>query len=388
MRINKLKELLDRYLSGKATPEEAATIEKWYAEADKTPIRQAADVSAVKENIYQKINAELNDTHKTIPLYKKEWFVRVAAACILLIAGISSWYVQNTKQISRKAIVTSAPKPVPGDDVPSPSSVYAELVLADGRKIRLDSARNGSIATQRSAEIVKRAEGWIAYTPAASINAATEFNTLTVPRGSRIISLEMADGTIAVLNAASSITYPTAFTGNSRKVTITGEVYFEVAKNESKPFYVEHEDVSIKVLGTHFNVNSYADEKTIAVTLLEGAVSVTHGSTVKTIVPGQQANTNQQGGIVVDGDVDMEEVMAWKNGRFQFGEKAGLRSIMRQLSRWYDVDVEYRGEADPQFWGSMTRSVNVSEVLEMLEETGRVKFKIEGKKIFVMPVKP
>lgn len=388
MQINKLKELLDRYLSNKATPEEAATIEKWYAEADKTPFEQPEDISAVKEHIYQKINSQLNDTHKTIPLYKKGWFVRVAAACILLTAGISTWYARDTKQINKKVIVASTPKPVPANDIASPSSVYAELVLADGRKIRLDSARNGAIATQKSAEIIKRAEGRIAYTPAASLNAVTEFNTLTVPRGSRIISLELADGTIAVLNAASSITYPTAFTGTSRKVTITGEVYFEVAKNESKPFYVAHENVSIKVLGTHFNVNSYADEKTIAVTLLEGAVSVKLGSAVKTIVPGQQANMNEQGEITVDGHVDMEEVMAWKNGRFQFGEKAGLRSIMRQLSRWYDVDVEFLGESDPQFWGSMTRSVNVSQVLDMLEETGRVKFKIEGKKIIVTPVKP
>jgi ferric-dicitrate binding protein FerR (iron transport regulator) len=379
------RSLLKKYLAGKTSPEETGTIEKWYASADNTPVQQPDDLDSVREHIYRKTIAELKQTARIVPFYKTLLFRSAAAACVLLLAGAGAWFMSHPNKAESNQIM-AVNKDIPVKvDIPSPTSVHAVLTLADGTEIRLDSAANGSLAVQTSAQIVKDTEGFITYKPLRGKNAKTEFNVLSVPRGSRIISLTLSDGSLVVLNAESSIRYPVVFNGNSREVSIEGEVYFSVSRNESLPFLVKHNDVTIKVLGTEFNVNSYADEKNIAVTLLEGAVQVSQGSSLKLLKPGQQANLGNNNEISIENNVDVDEVVAWKSGRFQFGEKADIASIMRQISRWYDVEVEFKGKINEQFWGSMRRTANVSQVLEMLEETGRVKFKIDHKKIIVMP---
>ena len=386
MKKRHLRTALKKYLQGNASPEESATIEKWYAKADENPVQKPDDLVIVKEQIFRKIQSELNSIPESIPFYKSGVFRMLAAACILLLAGIFSWYLLTRSDQATPQIATIKEKIPVVADISSPASVYAVLTLADGRKIRLDSAAIGSLAIQMSAEVIKNEDGQISYKAGGAANIQPEYNILTVPRGSMIISLKMSDGSIVVLNAESSIRYPTVFTGNRREVFISGEAYFSITKNAAMPFFVNHKGVSVKVLGTQFNVNSYDDEDNISVTLLEGAVQVSQGALSQSLKPGQQARMDSLNGIIIDNHVDLEEVMAWKDGRFQFGEKADITSIMRQISRWYNVDIEYRGVINQQFWGSMRRSANVSQVLEMLEETGRVKFKMEEKKIIVMPI--
>jgi ferric-dicitrate binding protein FerR (iron transport regulator) len=200
--------------------------------------------------------------------------------------------------------------------------------------------------------------------------------------------LTLADGTKVWMNAASSMRYPTLFIGNERKVEITGEAYFEVAKNTSMPFKVNVAGKGeVEVLGTHFNINSYGDEPTINTTLLEGRVKMASLTTddLQFITPGQQACLNSKGQIDLNKNPDIEEVMAWKNGKFQFGEKMDVQAIMRQIARWYDVEVEYKGTVNGSIGGSISRDVNISIVLSMLEKTGEVKFRIEGNKVTVLP---
>lgn len=386
MKKRHLRTILKKYLQGNASPEETATIEKWYAKAGENPVQQPNDLVNIKDQLYRKIQSELNSIPESIPFYKSGVFRMLAAACILLLAGIFTWYLLSPGKQAKSQIAATKEKIPEVVDIPSPASVYAVLTLADGRKIRLDTAANGSLAIQISAEVIKNEDGHISYKAGSSANIHPEYNILTVPRGSRIISLKLSDGSLVVLNAESSIRYPTVFAGNRREVSVSGEAYFSITKNAAMPFFVNHNGVSIKVLGTQFNVNSYDDEDYISVTLLEGAVHVSQGALSQSLKPGQQARMNSRDGITIDNHVDLEEVMAWKNGRFQFGEKADITSIMRQISRWYNIDIEYRGAINQQFWGSMWRSANVSQVLEMLEETGRVKFKMEEKKIIVMPV--
>jgi ferric-dicitrate binding protein FerR (iron transport regulator) len=215
--------------------------------------------------------------------------------------------------------------------------------------------------------------------------SVVQYNTLTVPRGSKIVELTLTDGTKVVMNAASAITFPTVFAGNERKVAITGEAYFEVAHDKSKPFIVSKGDAQVEVLGTHFNVNAYDDEEAINVTLLEGSVRVTTLSKKQNVIlkPGQMARITSK--LELLPDVNINEVMAWKEGKFRFGEFASIETVMRQLSRWYDVEVQYKGKVSGHIGGTIERAANISQVLHILEMTGIVKFNIQGRKIIVMP---
>jgi ferric-dicitrate binding protein FerR (iron transport regulator) len=216
------------------------------------------------------------------------------------------------------------------------------------------------------------------------------YNAMTTPKG-RQYQLELADGSKVWLNAASSITYPTAFTGNERKVTISGEAYFEISPDKTKPFKVSIDGKGeVEVLGTHFNINAYADEPTVNTTLLEGSVKIRAFNSnagpeekQKTLYPGQQARLNV--GLVVVDSVNTGEVMAWKNGYFSFNG-ATTEAIMRQVKRWYDAEIIYEGTVkEERFAGSVPRSANASKLLEVLELTKTVKFVIEDKKIIVKP---
>jgi ferric-dicitrate binding protein FerR (iron transport regulator) len=199
----------------------------------------------------------------------------------------------------------------------------------------------------------------------------------------------LADGTKVWLNAASSVRFPVAFTGKERKVEITGEAYFEVAKDKTKPFRVKANSSEIEVLGTHFNVNAYDDEASIKTTLLEGKVKISvpvsgRKSSYKSLFPGEQAEISKDGKIKVKGHADTEEAVAWMNGHFQF-KSADIKTVLRQIARWYDVEIEYRGNIDLHFTGQLTRNENVSKVLNELMLTGEVHFKIDGRKIIVSP---
>jgi ferric-dicitrate binding protein FerR (iron transport regulator) len=321
---------------------------------------------------------------RRISSYRSRW--AAAAAVILLMA--TGTYFLFFHQSQKQAIVHT--QEVLKNDVAAPAYTKAVLLLADGKEVILDSSINGQLAVQENIHIIKSSDGQLIYKASSSLPAAGShiMNTLTVPRGSRPLQLILTDGTKIWLNAASSITYPVAFTGSERKVQMSGEAYYEVAKDAGRKFYVSANGIETEVLGTHFNVNAYEDETNIKVTLLEGGVRVStiqsqtqqhslNDGHAQTLSPGQQAQWKNGGMINVLNDVNTDEVMAWKNGFFDFSG-ADIQSVMRQLARWYNIDVEYKGKIpDSHFSGIISRNNNVSQVLKMLQSTGVVRFNIE-----------
>ncbi len=253
--------------------------------------------------------------------------------------------------------------------------------MADGSTIVLDTMQNGNLAQQGNTTVIKL-DGKLAYNSANAGANDIAYNTLTTPRGGQY-QVELPDGTRVWLNAASSLRFPTAFVGGERRVEISGEAYFEVAKNKAMPFVVSVNSTEVHVLGTHFNVMAYSEEGKIATTLLEGSVQVSKAGKKHVIVPGQQAVWKENGDFNLNGDIDLEEVVSWKNGKFHFNN-ADIKVIMRQIARWYDVDVEYRDNlSETQLGGIVSRKEDLRQLLSYFEMTGKVKFNLEGRKIIV-----
>lgn len=311
-----------------------------------------------------------------IPFYRKSWF-KVAAAAVLLIGAFAIYKLIG---ISKPELPIAKVENTKQDVAPGGNK--AILTLADGSTIILDTAANGKLTQQGNSNIVKLNNGQLAYNTLNEKPTEIVYNTISTPRGGQY-QLTLADGSKVWLNAASSLRFPASFTGNERKVEITGEAYFEIAKNASMPFIVSANGLNVEVLGTHFNINSYADEAAITTTLLEGAVKVSKGNALQLLSPGQQAQVTNNGPIRVSKIIDVEEVMAWKNGSFVFNS-TDIENIMRQISRWYDVDVSFDGSISKElFSGIVSRTSKLSQVLKIMERAG-VKFKIEGKRIVVM----
>jgi ferric-dicitrate binding protein FerR (iron transport regulator) len=301
-----------------------------------------------------------------------------AAASILLLLGIGSYFLL-TKKEKQPTIAVNTPT-----DIAAPTGNRAMITLADGTKVFLDSVGKGQLAQQGSIKLIKLANGKIAYQPLGDgRDQSVAYNTLSNPRGSKVIDMQLSDGSHVWLNAGSAITYPVAFIGNDRSVELEGEGYFEVAKDAKRKFIVTANGVNTEVLGTHFNVNAFKDDgQHIKITLLEGSVKINNGNATGLLKPGQQALVANEVKIV--SDVDLHLVMAWKNGYFQF-DKASLQNVMQQVSRWYDVDVVYEGYNQPrEFAGEIQRDLSLSEVLKILEKN-KVHFRIEGKELRVMP---
>jgi len=235
--------------------------------------------------------------------------------------------------------------------------------------------------------VVKDAKGKLEYKPLGSVLAgkgALVYNRIQVPYGGQY-QLELPDGTKVWLNAGSSLRYPVSFTGHERKVELTGEGYFEVAKNKTMPFRVQTSKQVVEVLGTHFNINAYNDDPSVKTTLLEGSVKVTQNTmgTFKMLKPGQQSVLKNNELQVKEADT--EEAVAWKNGLFLFNDQS-LDEIMHQVSRWYDLQIVFDDVSlkTQRFGGSISRFKNVSQLLQVLESTGSVHFKIEGRRLTAM----
>lgn len=307
------------------------------------------------------------------------WRIISRSAAAIFILSLSAYLIYKPEVKKIKGTVTSARTTA---NV-SAGSNKALLTLGDGHIITLDDAGRGAVALQGATQISKMANGHLLYQPSRTGQSEILFNTLTTPRGGQY-KLTLPDGSNVWLNSASSIRYPTAFAGPTRNVQITGEVYFEIAHDAAKPFLVNAGEMEVKVLGTHFNVNAYRDESSINTTLLEGSLKLSKAGEVTMLQPGQQAQLSSNGNFHLANDVDLEEVVAWKNGYFSF-TKADLQSVLRQIARWYDVEIAYEGAIAPrEFGGKIGRSSNISEVLEILQET-KVHFRISGKKIIVTP---
>lgn len=357
-----------------------------------------------KEEWEEKIGQLINKTEAEAIPARKVPFLKtlrwVAAAAILIILALGGSIFLSKRRSSSKEVIAASP--VQQKDL-APGGNKAVLTLANGKAIILDSVSQGAIAQQGNTKILKLNGGQISYrNTTASVQKAV-YNTLTVPRGGQY-QIILPDGSKVWMNAGSSIRFPTAFTGKERGVEITGEAYFEVAKNPAKPFIVKlppspsgKEQGEIEVLGTHFNVDAYKDESSVKVTLLEGSVRVSQQATETSsfglhstssskasqiLRPGQQAQINKEGNIQVVNDADINEAVAWKNNLFWFND-SNIQDVMRQLSRWYNVDVVIKGNITKHFTGSIPRDVNVSKVFEVLQATGGIHFEIQDGKIIV-----
>ena len=304
-------------------------------------------------------------------------WMRSAAAVILVVAGALSYRLLfREHQLVSQPIVAKVLQPV----TISPGTDKALLTMANGKTVVLDSIQNGTLSQQGDVAIQKQ-QGSLIYAAAGNSNTAMEYNTLTVPRGGQY-HLVLSDGSQVWLNAASSLRFPVAFTGNTREVEMTGEAYFEIAKNKDKPFHVKANATQVEVLGTHFNVNAYEEEQAIKTSLLEGSVRVSNGSFSNRIKPGEQAAVNNKNGGIDVATADMDAVMAWKNGLFEF-QGADIATIMRQVARWYDVEIVFAGKTPARkFEGKISRNAQLPEVLKILE-LSNIQFRVEGKKIIV-----
>ena len=394
------KTSLNRFFSNQCSPVEREEIIRWLLDPSndlliKHWLREHWDTLSVNElvadqdepdmeKIWGKIRSSIKENQLKSGLEKapsgfnKFHFKKIAVAAIMIGVLLSTYFIYTVNSVDHKGLADANLKP--SNDIAPPAQARATLKLADGSTVYLDSNVNGTLARQGSVEISRNELGEIIYSGTAS--GAITMNTLSLPKGSKPIRLGLSDGSLVWLNAASSITYPTVFAGNERKVSMMGEAYFEVSENKAMPFFVEHDQLLIKVLGTHFNVNAYDNEASNKVTLLSGLVDVGNGKISKRLVPGQQASVSKTV-FSVDENIDTDEVLAWKNGQFYFGG-SDIRSIMKQIERYYDVEVEFRDEVPYRFVAKISRDVNVSAFLEKLELTNLIHFKIEGKKIIIM----
>lgn len=343
---------------------------------------QSADVlSRIKSDPRFKQTPVIGETYPVVvKFYRRPW-LQVAAA--LLVFGTAALIIFNKSilnQSTKKAITNQEATAI------VPGSNKAILTLAGGKTIILKNAANGLLAQTTAGNVLKTNNGQILYNSVSKTDAATNqdnINTLSTPRGGTY-QVVLSDGTKVWLNAASSISYPVAFTGKERHVSLSGEAYFEVAKNKEMPFYVSINNVQVKVLGTHFNIAAYSDDNEITTTLLEGAVQVTKNNSRSLLRPGQKAIVNNNSNNIAVSDADIEDAMAWKNGYFIFDDD-DITGIMKKVSRWYDVNVSYQGNvSDQKFGGTFYRSKGITELLQYLEKIGKIHFTVEGRRIVVM----
>lgn len=368
--------LVEKYLNGSASPEELSAIENYYShfsnDPDITDNLNEEKISTLKASLRQKIDTKINRAEKpVVPLYKRRSFQ--VAASILLFLTIGLFLINKSKKEPLKFQAENY-------DL-APGSNKATLTLADGSKIDLADKKNGTLKAQPGSQVIKQNEQLTYRTTTGKTVTAITYNTLTTPRGGQY-EVTLADGTRVWLNAASSLKFPTAFTGSERVVELTGEAYFEVVHNSKQPFKVKTASQIVQDIGTQFNVSSYADEEAAATTLVEGSVKILDAGKQTAIRPGQQYLQRVNGISEIKNDIDIDEVTAWKNGMFQFNN-ADIKTIMRQISRWYNVDVEYSGQVPAStYHGRISRNSNASAVLKILELSG-IDFTIERGKIIV-----
>ena len=398
MNVSEFEILIERYIAGNCTTEEMKLLQdvlqrsEYVSILEKLMDRQLEEGVSTKEDnsfdterIKNLLTTRIENEQRSLKKSPVVWIRRLSVAAAIIIITFSIIFFQFSSKQPVKGDKVIAVFPDLKNDI-APGKEGAVLTLGDGRTVVLDSLGNGFITDEFGAKVILT-DGQLAYQAKARNDGEVVYNMITTPKG-RQFRLLLQDGTRVWLNAASSIRYPAVFTGTERKVEITGEAYFEVAKNEKIPFHViVNKETDIEVLGTHFNINSYLNESSINTTLLEGSVKISKGNKKVIIKPGQQAQTSgiRQDDIKILSNINLEKIVAWKNGVFDF-QDASLQEVMRQLERWYDIEVVYeKGIPELEFIGKMGRDLTLSEVLRGLE-MAEVHFKIEdGRKLIVRP---
>jgi transmembrane sensor len=380
-------ELIDKYLAGEASKEEEQLLLNFF-DSFQSEAEWNEELFGVKHHLEEKmlkrlqaaVNVPANKTHAGIRFLSLKNIAAAVMGFALITAA--AFYIFN-KPVAKQPLV-ALNKPVKYDA--EPGSNKAILTLANGSKLVLNAAKNGVLAKNGSISIRKTKDGQLIYlvegTKPINTDSTVAYNTISTPVGGQY-QVILPDGTMVWLNAASSLKFPTLFKGTQRVVELTGEAYFEVAKNKAMPFSVKVNDMQVKVLGTHFNIMAYTNEPTIQTTLLEGSVALSNGQVNNTLKPGQQGVLNKKGEIKIL-NVDAGHYVAWKNGYFEFN-RSNIQEIMNQLSRWYGIEVTYAGNVpDDEFVGKIERSAKLSQVLRILQ-LSKVNFKLQDKKIIVTP---
>jgi transmembrane sensor len=371
--------LYEKYISGLCSAEEEKRLFEYQDRFKMLP----EDSSAVEDlqpvdstRIYNRVVDTLNEPSKKT--FKLNTFYKIAAILVLTV-GVGLLY-RNQRTLSGSDTTPKssriANRPI------KPGRSTAELRLSDGSVINLDQVNAGLISTLGKTRISKDTTGSIIYANNSSASEDAR-NTISVPVGGNY-KVILPDGTAVWLNASSSLTYPLAFRGKTRGVSLQGEAYFEVAKNPDKPFVVQVNSMQVTVLGTHFNVNAYTEHSGIQTTLVEGSVRLSQGNNQVILKPGEQGNADPSSSKIQVAQVNTNKVLAWKNGYFMFQDD-NIQDIMQQIARWYDLEVEYRGKlTSSRFGGIYSRNKDINELLKGLELTGLVHFKIEGRRVIVM----
>lgn len=381
----RIKYLLERYTAKTCTREELDELfaavgdpsaeETLHAFMETQYQRPGAD-EALPEVDYEQVYRNILQ-HTPARRTKIFTFGRVAAAAVLiLLAGAA--VIWQTRQRTNSLPPTLAQQLK--EDI-QPGGTKATLTLADGTTVTLDSSGHQVINSGNTT--ITRQQGQLLY-DAGKTSGAVQYNTLSTPRGGQF-RVVLPDGSKVWLNSASTLRYPLAFTGKERVVELDGQGYFEVARNAEQPFKVRVQSMEVQVLGTHFDVMAYKDENTVNTTLLEGAVQVTEGAATKLLKPGQQAVLDTRSREMLVQPANVNKVIAWKNGLFVFNNMT-LPAILREVARWYDVEIVYQATPSAeQYGGGLSRSLHLSNVLALLEAGGSNHFRIEGRKIIVLP---
>ncbi|WP_276482577.1 FecR family protein [Paraflavitalea pollutisoli] len=389
----RFNELVDRYLAKACTREEFAELfayirnpaydailqqrmQEQQLATPETPQPQV-DWEAIYSKITQQTQAPRTPVRR-LPIRRV-----AAAAAILLIAAAGGWWWINQSQTPATPATQPVAQVQPVAHDIAPGTDKATLHLADGSTIEIDQNGRGTLATQGNT-VVNQQGGQLSYETAKATDptAAPLINTLRVPAGGKFM-LMLPDSSKVWLNANSSLTYATAFTGPQREVTLSGEAYFEIARDKAHPFIVKSDRSAVKVLGTHFNVSAYADDQLHAVTLCEGAVQLTVGDRSSVLKPGEQASFRQQEDKIAIRSIDVEEAIDWKNGYFHF-DNAGIEQVMNKIRRWYNIEVVYEGaKPSVKFTGMIARHEKLSRLLDLLRTTGGAQFEISNNQVIV-----
>lgn len=408
------QELAEKWLNNTISQEEKMEFAQWYNSGQdkdiQLPENYVGDEKELEARIYYEIDNVISADDNPSFFRTSKWYsVASAAAIIAIVFSITLYFYSDTKQteifvakkivskpfveVSKKAnsvIALVKSELLPENDI-EPGDDKAILTLGDGTRIILDDAQTGVLANQGGNSILKAAEGELIYTFSTEINEqhpqgnfeSVFYNTIETPKGGKF-QVRLPDGSKVWLNAASSLRFPTRFEGSKRQVELQGEAYFEVAHDESKIFEVNARNQTVQVLGTHFNINAYEDEPSVNTTLLEGSVRISDLRTniSQMLKPGEQSKLTER--IEIINVKNTAEAVAWKEGYFQFHE-ADIKTVMRQIERWYDVSVIYEGDVPThRFGGEIERSLSLIQVLKVLEKT-KVHFRLEGREVIVMP---
>lgn len=377
-----IAELIEKYIEGTASPAEYQQVLDWYRSVDhnetfwpESEDQFEARVDRIRTNILAHRHQK-NDTHVS----RKKLFIipaiAITAAAILIFLLITVLF--NKDKITEAAFADATTTILPGGN-------KATLTLSNGSIIDLTDSLHNYSSSDQDIFSIHSAKGELTFsgTDHSSLSSSS-FNTLSTPRGGQYM-INLPDGSKVWLNAESSLSFPNTFNPNERKVILNGEAYFDIATNIKSPFIVTVDDMQIEVLGTEFNVNAYSDSPNISTTLVEGTVKVSQGVQNIVLQPNQQSIWNKESKKLSVKHIDTKLASAWKNGYFIF-ENTNIKTIMSQLSRWYDIEVEYLGDTSKkEYTGSILKRSNIQEVLNMLELTGTINFKIKGRRVSVMP---